>query len=120
MEFRKFKHKMYDVQVKKWVIIKSYYVHFNTRQASNDISFQLLVSDYEKTWTIVPTLTYHHDISVVPGPSFTLKLKFLKWDVLTVKWSRSWKDTEDSPAEKATPGIQTYLDQDIQISKQTR
>ena len=111
---------MYDVQVKKWVTIRAYYVQFNTRQASNIISLQLPVSDYEKTWTVIPTMAYHHDISVVPGPSFTLKLKFLKWDILTIKWSRSWKDTEDEPEEEETADIQTYLDQDIQISEQNR
>lgn len=120
MEFRNFKHKMYDVQVKKWVTIRACYVHFNTRQASNIISFQLPVPDYEKTWTVIPTMTYHHDISIVPGPSFTLKLKFLKWDVLTIKWSRSWKDTEAGSEEEETADIQTYQDQDIQVSKQTR
>ena len=118
MEFRKFKSKMYNVQAGKWTVLRTYYLHFNTRKASNIISLQLPVSDPEKTWTIIPTLTYHHDISVVPGPSFTLKLKFLKWDILTVKWSRSWKDTQVAQEEKVTAGIQTYLDQDIQIPKQ--
>lgn len=107
MEFRKIKHKVYDPQVNKWVPIRAYYVHFNTKQASNIISLQLLESDYEKTWTLIPTLTYHHDISIVPGPSFTLKFKFLKWDILTIKWSRSWKDTEDEPEEEETAEPQT-------------
>lgn len=119
MEFRKFKSKTYSTRARKWITVtRTYYLHFNTRQASNVLSFQLPEPDYEKTWTLIPTFTYHHDISVVPGPSFTLKLKFLKWDILTIKWSRSWKDTQ--LAKEETAGIQTYLDQDIQISKQTR
>lgn len=95
MEFRRFKHKMYDIQEKRWVTLRSYYVHFITGEASNIISLLLPVSDCEGNWTLIPTLTYHHDLSVLPGPSFTLKLKWLKWDVLTIKWQRSWKDTEE-------------------------
>jgi hypothetical protein len=95
MEFRKFKHQIYDIQVQKWVTLKAYYVHFNTGEVSNIISVQLPVPDYEKVWTIIPTVTYHHDLSIIPGPSFTMKLKWLKWDILTLKWSRSWKDTDE-------------------------
>ena len=115
MEFRNFKHKMYSIRTGKWTTVRTFYVQFNTGRASNVIGLQPPASDYEDTWTLIPTLTYRHDISVVPGPSFTLKLKWLKWDILTLKWSRSWKGREIAPEESVTARIRTYLDEDIQI-----
>ena len=117
MEFKRFKHKMYDIQEKRWVTLRNYYVHFVTREAINIISLGLPVSDCENNWTSVPTLTYHHDLSVVPGPRFTLKLKWLKWDVLTLKWQRSYRDVLDGPEEEETAEPQTYLDQESWATK---
>lgn len=117
MEFRRFKHKMYNIQKKRWVTLRSYYVKFNTRRASNIVSLQSPVFDYEKNWVILPTLIYRHDISVVPGPNFTLRLRWLKWDILTFRWARDWKDSDDESYEEETAESQqgkpvTFLDQE--------
>jgi hypothetical protein len=118
MEFNRFKHHMYDIGKNRWVTLRAYYVHFNTGEASNNISLQLPVSDCENIWTLLPTLTYHHDLSIVPGPSFTLKLKWLKWDVLTIRWVRTWKDTEDDIDEPETAGPQSDSVHDFETADQ--
>lgn len=118
MEFRKSKFKIYDAQnILKNKTIRVYYMKFNTERASNIVSLQSPASDYEKNWTILPTLIYHHDISVVPGPNFTLKFRWLKWDILTFIWARVWNDAKCEPYEEETAESQqgkpvTFLDQE--------
>ena len=85
MEFRKFKQKNYI----DGTTLRILYIHFNGSESSNVISLQLPVPEYDGTWTLIPTISYHHDLSIVPGPSFTLKIKWLKWDILTLKWQRT-------------------------------
>ena len=108
MEIKRLKQKNYVGNT----TLRIYLLHFNTRHASNVISLHLPVSDYEKVWSIIPTVTYRHDISIVPGPSFTMKFKWLKWDILTLRWQRSYKDGPIDPQEEETAGPQTYLDQE--------
>lgn len=120
MEFRKFKQRYYDNESSKWKTLRAYYVHFNTGEASNVISLQLPEVVYEKTWTLIPTFTYRHDLSILPGPSFTLKFKWLKWDILTIKWQRGYRDVLDEPEEEETDVPETYLDQETWNKKENR
>ena len=73
-------------------ILRAVCLYFNTRNASNMVSLALPLPDVTKTWTIFPTVTYRHIPSKIQGPSFTLKLKWLKWNILSFRWARFTKD----------------------------
>ena len=108
MEFRKFKQKNYI----DGTTLRILYIHFNGSESGNVISLQLPVPESDGTWTLIPTISYHHDLSLLPGPSFTMKIKWLKWDILTLKWQRSYKDNDMPGDEEETAEPQTYLDQE--------
>ena len=112
MKFNRLKQRYYDNDSSKWRTLRIYFACFNTRKAGNVISLQLPAAEYEKTWTLIPTFTYHHDPSIIPGPSFTLKFKWLKWDILTLKWQRGYRDVLNVPEVEETAAPKTYLDQE--------
>ena len=108
MEFKKIEQSTHNTR-------NTYCMYFNTRHAGNTITFQPPVSNHKNTWVLIPTLICHRDPSIIPGPSFTLKFKWLKWDILTLKWSRSWKDTEIAQEDSLTARIRTSLYEDFQV-----
>ena len=112
MRFNRLKQRYYDNESNKWKTRRTYFACFNTRKSGNVISLQLLTAENEKTWTLIPTFTYHHDLSIIPGPNFTLKFKWLKWDILTLKWRTSYRDVLDVLEVEETAAPKTYLDQE--------
>ena len=91
MRFRRFKQKNYV----DGTTLRVLYFEFKTRHAFNVIGLSLPEPEYDKTWTLIPTVTYHRDSSPVKGPNFTLKLKWLKWSLITLKWARYNPDEND-------------------------
>ena len=103
MKFNKLKQRYYDNDSGKWKTLRIYFACFNTRKAGNLISLQLPAAEYEKTWTLIPTFTYHHDPSIIPGPSFTLQFKWLKWSISfqVTQYLKSTLDEELAEEETA-------------------
>lgn len=101
MEFHRFKHKYYDNHSDKWRTIRSCYIRIDhgDRSAIHSLTFPEPV--YDKTWTIIPTITYQHDVAILPGPSFTLQFKWLKWSI-SFQVSQYLKSTLDEELAEET------------------
>lgn len=95
MKFNKFKQQYYDNNSGKWKALRMYHLRIDSGSNSTVFTLTLPEAVYDNTWFILPTISYRHEPAILPGPSFTLQLKWLKWSLLSLKAASYPKSTLD-------------------------
>ena len=115
MKFNKFKQRYYDNVSDKWKTLRMYHLRIDSGDYSTVFTLTLPEATYDNAWFILPTVTYRHEPAILPGPSFTLQFKWLKWCLLSLKAASYPKSTLD---EDETDAPETYLDQETWNKKE--
>ena len=76
--------------------LRSLYVGFNSRHAFNRLTLTLPTLNYDSDWYLLPVITSAREKSVVPGLSFHVALKWLRFTILKFQWYRTPKDVEET------------------------